>query len=288
MLTGAGWDATLAKFKPEIERKSVSTVGEFFDELRGHWSGNLKTFEGYCQKFRMILSQIFSIDGGKEKFDYAAGGRDAWIARIERIKLSDVTPDKVNKWRIAFVRKAGSNPLKQRRARISCNSIMRMAKCLFSPELLCHLGEHRPAKTPFESVAFYPRESMRYHSTVDIEALIDNATRELPQEQLKIFLLATMAGLRRNEIDKLLWSAFRWNEGTVRIETTEHFTPKTSDSGGDVPLDKELLAMFRGWRAKATGAFVVEADGQLPAQPIYTCYRAHRHFDALNAWLRAK
>ena len=68
--------------------------------------------------------------------------------------------------------------------------------------------------------------------------------RELPQEQLKIFLLATMAGLRRNEIDKLPWSAFRWNEGVVRIETTEHFTPKTSDSGGDVPIDKELAGVI--------------------------------------------
>jgi hypothetical protein len=50
-----------------------------------------------------------------------------------------------------------------------------------------------------------------------------------------LLLLATMVGLRRNEIDKLQWSAFRWNEGVVRIETTEHFTPKTADSGGDVP-----------------------------------------------------
>lgn len=288
MLTGAGWDATLAKFKPKMQRKSVSSVGEFFDELRGHWSGNPNTFEGYSQKFRMIVSQIFAIDGGKEKFDYASGGRDAWVAKIDRIPLADVTPDKVNKWRIAFVKKAGSNPLKQRRARISCNSIIRMAKCLFTPDLLGHLGEHRPATTPFEGVAFYPRESMRYHSTVDIEALIGNAMHELPQEQLKIFLLATMAGLRRNEIDKLPWSAFRWNEGIVRIETTEHFKPKTSDSGGDVPLDKELLAAFRGWFAKATGAFVIEAIGDLPTDPTYTYYRAHRHFDALNAWLRGK
>ena len=288
MLNGAGWDATLAKFKPEIERKSVSTVGEFLNELREHWSGNPKTFEGYCQKFRMILSQIFGIDGGKEKFDYASGGRDAWVSKIDRIPLANVTPDKVNKWRITFVKRAGSTPLEQRRARISCNSIIRMAKCLFTPDLMAHLGENKPAKTPFEGVAFYPRESMRYRSTVDIEALIGDAMRELPQEQLKIFLLATMAGLRRNEIDKLPWSAFRWNECAVRIETTEHFRPKTSDSGGDVPLDEKLLAMLRGWHAKATGVFVIEANGELPTDPTYTYYRAHRHFDALNVWLRRK
>ena len=147
---------------------------------------------------------------------------------------------------------------------------------------------HKPDKLPFDGVAFYERESMRYHSTVDIEALIPAAMRELPQEQLKIFLLATMAGLRRNEIDKLPWSAFRWNEGVIRIETTQHFAPKTSDSGGDVPIEKELAALFRGWHAKAKGDFVIEADGEPVSGTSYAYYRANRHFDALTAWLRAK
>jgi hypothetical protein len=74
-LVGAGWDAALEKFKPEMQRKAVSTVGDFLNELRGHWSGKSKTFEDYCQKFRTIVSQIFDIKGGREKFDYVSGGR---------------------------------------------------------------------------------------------------------------------------------------------------------------------------------------------------------------------
>ena len=202
-LVGAGWDAALEKFKPEMRRKSVSTVGDFLIELRGHWSGKPKTFEDYCRSFRQIVSDIFQIKGGREKFDYLNGGRAAWIAKIDHIKLADVTPDKLNKWRIGFVKKAGGNPVKQRRARITCNSIMRQAKSLFSPDLLTHVSLHKPDKLPFDGVPFYERESQRYRSKIDIEALIQAAVRELPQEQLKIFLLATMAGLRRNEIDKL-------------------------------------------------------------------------------------
>ena len=288
MLVGAGWDAALAKFKPEMQRKSVSTVGDFLTELRSHWSGKPKTFEDYCRSFRTIVSQIFGIKGGKEKFDYIAGGRDAWVAKIGRIKLVDVTPDKVNKWRIAFVKKAGENPLKQRRARITCNSVMRQAKSLFAPGLLAHVAMHKPEKPPFEGVAYYERESMRYHSTVDIEALIGDAMRELAQEPLKIFLLATMAGFRRNEIDKLPWAAFRWSEGLIRIETTEYFTPKTSDSGGDVPMDEELMALFRGWHAKSDGSFVVDGDAMPREATTYAHYRAQRHYDVLLAWLRAK
>jgi integrase len=288
MLVGTGWDATLERFKPEMVCKSVSTLGDFLGELRCHWSGKPKTFEDYCRSFRHILSEIFQIKGGREKFDYVNGGRAAWIAKIDRIKLADVTPDRVNKWRIGFVKRAGGNPVKQRRARITCNSIMRQAKSLFSPDLLAYVSLHKPNKLPFDGVPFYERESQRYRSKIEIEALIQAAVRELPQEQLKIFLLATMAGLRRNEIDKLQWSAFRWNDSVIRIEETEHFAPKSTDGGGNVPIDKELLAMFRGWYAKANGAFVIEANTEPRGATTYAHYRAQPHFDALTAWLREK
>jgi len=38
-LVGAGWNATLEKLKPEMQRKAVSTVCDFLSQLRGHWSG---------------------------------------------------------------------------------------------------------------------------------------------------------------------------------------------------------------------------------------------------------
>jgi integrase len=234
-----------------------------------------------------MVSQIFGIKGGREKFDYVNGGRKAWVAKIDRIKLADVTPDKVNKWRIAFVKKAGENPLKQRRARISCNSIMRQAKSLFAQKLLAHVTMQKPDKLPFDGVAFYKRESMRYQSTVNINALVSDAVRELPHEQLKIFLLGAMAGLAHNEIDKLQWQAFRWNDGVIRIETTKHFTPKSSHRTGDVPIDQELAALFRGWYARATGSFVIEG-GEPNLDAKHTHYRAKKHFDALLVWLRSK
>jgi integrase len=291
-LVGTGWDATLEKFKPEMHRKIATTVGEFLDEMRGHWSGRAKTFEDYCRSFRRIVSDIFGIKSGHEKFDYVNGGRKAWIDKINRIKLADVTPDNVDKWRIAFVKKAGSNPIKQRRARITCNSLMRQAKSLFASKLLHHVAMHKPDKLPFDGVAFYKRESMRYHSKIDIEALISDAVRELglpaQQEQLKIFLLATMVGLRRAEIDKLQWQAFLWEKGAIRIETTEHSAPKTSDSAEDVPIDQELAAWFRGWHAKATGLFVIESDVEPRTDMNYAHYRAQSHFDALLKWLKSK
>jgi integrase len=287
-LKSAGWDVTLQTFKPEMAPKPVSTVGDLLAELREHWSGKMKTLEDYYRSFRTILSQIFGIEGGREKYDYVNGGRKSWIGRIDRIKLADVTPDKINRWRIGFVKRVGGDPKKQRRARISCNSLMQQAKSLFSPNLLKHVRLETPEKLPFDGVDFYDGESMRYHSTIDVESLIQDAIRDLPQEQLKIFLLAAMGGLRKNEIDKLQWSAFHWSEGFMRIEASEFFSPKTSDSEGEVWLDKEFLPLLRGWHAKSTSPFVVEADVDPRNDARYTHYRAQRHFDGLTAWLRTK
>ena len=46
--------------------------------------------------------------------------------------------------------------------------------------------------------------------------------------------------------------------------------------------------MFRGWHAKTTGPFVIEADAEPRSATTYAHYRAQPDFDALTAWLRSK
>jgi hypothetical protein len=58
-----------------------------------------------------------------------------------------------------------------------------------------------------------------------LETLLESAREELATakpEQFKIFLLDAMAGLRRNEIDNLPWSALRFDEGVIHIQATEY------------------------------------------------------------------
>ena len=128
----------------------------------------------------------------------------------------------------------------------------------------------------------------RYRSTFDIATLLEQARAELPTEQLKIFLLAAMAGLRRNEIDKLPWSAFRWDEGVIRIQTTEFFRPKSRDSEADVLVDAELLTLFRGFHARRKKEFVIESDQEPDHTADYGNYRCQSEFRCLIDWLRAK
>ena len=105
---------------------------------------------------------------------------------------------------------------------------------------------------------------MRYRSNIDAAKLTRAAQNELTSSEdqpvLLAFLLALGAGLRRIEIDRLEWSAFRWDESVIRIEPTKYFDVKTEHSIGDVSVDPELMAVFRGYSARATGSFVIETN----------------------------
>jgi hypothetical protein len=131
----------------------------------------------------------------------------------------------------------------------------------------------------------------RYRASFDFLTLIQDAKTELAvgePEMFKVFLLAAMAGLRRNEIDKLPWSAFRFEEGILRIEMTEHYRPKTSGSAGDIPLGAEMISLFRGYHAKAAGEFVIESENRPDNGKPFEHYRCAATFTRLIGWLRSK
>jgi hypothetical protein len=48
-----------------------------------------------------------------------------------------------------------------RRTRVSVNSLMRQAKCLFSPKITKHLQIQLPTPLPFSGIEFEPRQVQR-------------------------------------------------------------------------------------------------------------------------------
>jgi integrase len=286
-LMGKGWDEALRQLRPETSAapRSRSTIGDFLDELKAKADIDAQTLEGYCVALRKIVSDAFGIDGGREKFDYRGGGRERWIERVHRVKLADLTPAVVQKWKRNFLARAGDDPTRLRAAKISVNSFLRRAKSLFAPRAIKHLSIKLPP-SPFEGVKFEPRQSQRYFSTINAEQLIAAARDELAQSDPPVFIafaLMIFAGLRRNEVDKLEWSAFRWDQNIVRIETTRHLRVKTEHSIGDVSVDPELIEILRGYAAKASSDFVIESENS-----PRTGYRAELVFERLIAWLRSK
>jgi Phage integrase family len=293
-LAANGWEATLARYrKPrgivqETKNERPVTVGDFLDEAF-RTASNQRTVEGYAKAFRQIVSQSFGLATATDKYDHRHGGRSKWLEKVHSVKLAEMTPARVQEWKRSFLAAAGTDPLELRRARISVNSLLRQARSLFAAKRIRHLQLSLPNPLPFDGVDFEPRQSMKYRSEIDIAALVKTAKAELRDslpEAYKVFLLAVGAGLRKKEIDLLEWSSFRWEENVIRIQATRYFHPKSEDSIADLPVDREVLALFRGYYERAKGAFVIKSRRPpLPSKPRQY-YRCEPTFEQVNVWLR--
>jgi hypothetical protein len=275
-----GWEVVMSRRRGDPAAKKVNvTVGEYLEAVAAKTLFSPKTLESYAQALRKIVGDI-TAEIKREKRDL--------------IKLRTLTPEKIEAWRIEFIRKKAIDPLGERSARISAGSFLLRARALFSAETVARIRDlvEIPEPIPFSGVKVETVPAPRYRATFDMVGLLESARQELAPEhpeQYKIFLLGAMAGLRRNEIDCLPWTAFQWNEGVIRVETTKHYRPKSHNSEGDVRVDPELMELFRGYYARRKNEFVIESDSQPPAfDAPYGTYRCMDHMRALLAWLRSK
>lgn len=288
-----GWEDTLKDYKPDIVAKtSEPTLAEFFAVAKKASTVDRQTFEKYCRWLRTIIAQLRGLDNDPKKFDTKSGGRKEWIERIEKTRLSYLTPERVIKWQKAFIKKAGDDSEAIRKAEHSANSCIRNARSLFSTKMLKQLKSiNLPSPLPFEGVDMFKSGSMRYQSKIDVPELTKAAKAELSEsntEAYKVFLLSLFAGLRRNEIDKLRWESINWKDSNIRIEAHAHFSPKTETSIGTVPVDANVLQIFESLKENTTGIYVLTSKNAPIMKTSYAHYRAEKSFKALNKWLRSK
>ena len=290
-LLAKGIDAVLAKYRAQKPEKpqELATVGQWIAAAGQVFDGRPATFGGYARALRFIASEILAVAKHKKRF----GRKQAKSYRqgIDGAPLGILTPDAIQAWRIRYVQRAGDNPARQRAARITCNSTIRQAKALFSRKILKFAGGVTlPDPLPFAGVELYPRESMRYQSKLNPAVLLQAASGELSEadpEAFKALLLALGAGLRRGEIDRLLWRQLDFDAGVIHIETTEAGGLKSSDSAGDVQIDHALCSILRGFRARAHGQYVLEeGTGFTVSRPWGQRYRCESVFGRLAQWLR--
>ena len=275
-----GWEVVMRQRRGDPAVKKVNvTVGEYIEAVAGRSLFSPKTLKSYAQALRKITGDIVG-ETKREK-------RDA-------IRLRALTPEKIEAWRIEFIRRKATDPLREKSARISAGSFLLRARALFSTETVARVRDlvELPEPMPFSGIKVETVRAPRYRSTFDLAELLESVREELAfrhPEQYKIFLLGALAGLRRNEIDVLPWTAFRWNEGVIRIETTEFYRPKSHNSEGDVIVDPELMEVFRGYHARRKNDFVIESDWPaLPFDAPYGTYRCMEEMRALISWLRSK
>ena len=291
-LKAAGWDKTFQKYKPEmVERRTATTVGELIEEVRKKSDIKEETLATYAQKFRTLVAGVLKIPSTKRKYDYKKGGYQDWLSKVSSVKLSKITPEKVQAWKKSYIKKNGPNPRAEKKAKESVNSIIRNAKGLFSEKALRYVSVELPEGSPFQGIEFEKPGKSRYKSEIEPELLLAAAKNELSKdhpELYKIFILGLGAGLRRVEMDKLQWDQLNFNRSTIRVETTEHTEVKTSESEAEIDVDPDLLEILRSYKKNSKSVFVINSNVEPRQSVTYHHYRCQIHFDRLVKWLRTK
>ena len=106
------------------------------------------------------------------------------------------------------------------------------------------------------------------------------------REAFKVLVLGLCAGLRRGEIDRLLWSQVNFGTSLIVVKATDCFAPK-ANSVGEIPIDAEIVKLLKEWKKGATSRFVVEGvDPKVNTDSHH--YRAARAHEELIRWLHRK
>jgi integrase len=290
-LLALGVEGALTKHRPKIEGEQVATVGEYLKAAQAVMDVRGSTFAVYSIALRRVAGDIL-----RSRAQRKAKVKAKRLARekVEQASLSILTPEAVQKWRLAFLARVDGDARKGRAARISANFVVRQARSLFAPRIVKFLKALRlPDPLPFSGVEMFPRESMRYVSKIDAGEILRKARGELAEQapaQFLVILLGIAAGLRRGEIDRLPWNHIDFRKRQIFVEDTEAGAVKSSDSRGAVDIDEKTIELLRGFHAKADTKFVIDAPQAEEAEfsrPWGQRYRCSSVFEKVNAWLRA-
>lgn len=302
-----GWSTTRNELHPqplqptEIGGKTP-TIGEFLAEVQRTTHFKPKTLRIYTQALRQMAAFIRGVESNTSRYNYRHGGLTVWRERIDAIPLSVITPAAVADWKLAYLRRAGSDPRRKLQVNRSFNSWLRNTKSLFSAEIINKpnfgiripkfkvLDGQRGEREAywFETVDFERAGSMKFQAPAGVTyaMLVANACNDLRSqypEAYKLFLLCLCAGLRRAEADVCLWTQLNPDDASIRIEANQFIEPKQG-SGGTVYVDPSVMKELLSFKEQTPGLFV--ADCSLKWKPsTYGRYRCAPHWRTLTEWL---
>lgn len=250
------------------------------------------TLQAYSSAFRCIARE-------------AALKKKISCKLAEARPLSDITTESVQTWMdVRFKKHADQNSdlLSLNRKKRTINALLRNAAALFAAETLVQISNRTNTPllvNPFAGVKRYPVLQTKYSSKFDIPHILGAARarfrRGVAEENgdaaaaWMIFVLALYAGLRGNEIDKLMWTQVNLEGRVISIHTTHCFTAKTTSSNAEVPIEAEVAEELRWYRNQFDGKpeFVI-----CPGTPVPTDTtgperrRLNAPFTLLCDWMR--
>jgi integrase len=319
-LISGGWDSayeTHAFAKAGQRRRSApsstappdspgNTLKDLFTAYETVATPRKSTLASYKKAIRKIYSDVAQVNG-TNRFKTAGTGNRAWKGAVDQLPLSTVTADILLEWKRRQLGD-GNGTLDEKRARaITLNSLLRNARSLFAKRHRKQLAKlvTLPEPIPFDEVSPESAPPPRYRSRIDARAILRSADSELRSFKPAVYAalnLALRSGLRRREIDTLMWASVDLERKVVHVEANEVYDLKSHDSAGEVDISDELAEFLTDFRkANRTEMFVIPTPTKVrvrkprsPAdKPIAETtstpesYRCTMIFKELIAWLRS-
>lgn len=299
-----GWKPAEARFKHADEKarvkaeKEAVTVGEYLDRVAELATAqSARTMAVYASCLRRVTAGIIGKPGKKPNRE-----------KVDATPLATLTATELEKWKAARLKACEGNPIAEDTAKTTMNSILRSCRALFGKKFVPMLrrdGVALPNPLPFSETALFGEDtSGKFSHDVAVADLVKAAATELaaPQGEAEAegtfearrqrylaFVLVFAAGLRKAEADTLEWNAVDLDGGTISIQTTEHFRPKTKAAQKPVKLDPETVVILRGYRARARrDRFVMASEAMPKPGHKHAFYRCNPTWNELAKWLASQ
>ena len=211
--------------------------------------------------------------------------REKWRAAVENLPVDRITPEQLERFRSSMLAAAKNDLSKKARAVTTNNFYLRSAGSIFSPKLLKHYTDFiLPSANPFKEVGRLQEPPHRYTSNIDVLKLGAAAESELKMQHpgaYVAFVLSLHCGMRRSEIDRLIWSQVDFENRHIWIRTTEVFSPKAKNSENRIDAPAKVFKALKEFRSHSiTPPYVLPGtEANLPP-------RCKQIFRVLLSWLR--
>lgn len=287
-----GLDAVLESLKPAARPAKVCTLGNYLEAAKQVANVRPRTLAEYEASLRRVVAGVRGIAAKSN----SQSDRREWRAQVDRVRLDQVTPSEVRAWQkreLAEAQQEGGEVARDRRSATVASHI-RDARALFSEAIVTELRKTQtvtlPEELPFSGIAA-AAVTRAFVATLDPRALYAAAS-ELDADTRTAFDLLLCAGLRRGEADALPWSHVDLAAGTVRVDVTPTFRPKSRTAFRTVPIPADMLARLKARRAAMPHAELVLEGRKIgrarkkPGEKRASYEYRARAWVPLAAWLR--
>jgi hypothetical protein len=118
--------------KEEKKEGEIETVCKFIEKIEQISFVRPTTLKGYISCFHLMLSEIYGIIYGNEKYNYFNGKTQERAAKIGEIKMKEITPEKIEAWKNNRLKmRIKEDPSKRDSAVVTINSTLRGGKKSF-------------------------------------------------------------------------------------------------------------------------------------------------------------